>query len=910
MRNRIVSLPRCCYTLAISAATAVVLTMFGAPSSLAEVVASKPVLREVTVVSKTHFDIGYTDLASNVLEHYRTTMIDKALAVCEQARELPPGERFVWTLPGWPLSHILGPLQTSERRERIAAMIREGRLVWHALPGTTHTESLELEDLVRGMGFSSRLARQFGQELPCDAKMTDVPSHAWALPTILARAGVTFLHLGCNRLSTPPDVPVLFWWEGPDGSRVLTMQSPAYGTGLTPPADWPHAVWLALIHTSDNQGPPTPEQMQNLLVQAKSELSGAKIRTGRLSDFADAILAEKPELPVVRADMPDTWIHGIMSMPVECGLARRVRPLIGATESLGTLLDLWRVGDVDMSGTIAEAYEQSFLFGEHTWGMDAKRFPRLYGQAWQDEYDKGTFVKLEQSWGQHAAYIRRVEELIRPTLGEGMRALAGAVNVEGTRIVVFNPLAWSRDDVVSLPWSQATVGKVRDLETGRSGAAELKDGRLSFVAHNVPPLGYRTFVLDSAGAVSPTGKTAWQRADSSDALQVVENRRWRVRIDMTRGTITSLYDKQTDQNLAGEIDGIGLGQFLYERYDADGISRFLDVYTRGKAPWLEGDFGKPGMPPAAQVPHSVFSPFRFSHSIDHGPVSTRIILTAQPSELFNGRVSLTIHLYEDLPFVDFEWKVSDKQATPWPEAGWLCLPLRVDQPRFRLGRLGCIVDPARDVQRSANHMVYALTTGLTVTGPDGKGAGICPIDSPLVCLDERGLWKFSRDFVPKRPMAYVNLFNNQWSTNFVQWVGGAWSCRVRLWPISGTAGEDALVSPAMEARVPCQATQVNGKAGRLPLTRAGLKLSRGGVLVTAFGQNPDGDGLLLRLWEQIGSDQPCRVQLPDGLRPASVRPCDLRGQASGEPIPVKEGAFGVPMTRFAPVSLLLAEQAE
>ncbi len=867
-------------------------------------------VKEVIVVSKTHFDIGYTDLVSKVLENYRTTMIDKALAVCDQTRELPPGERFVWTLPGWPLSHILGPLQTDARRERISAMIREGRLVWHALPGTTHTESLELEDLVRGMGFSSRLARQFGQELPRDAKMTDVPSHAWALPTILARAGVAFLHLGCNRLSTPPDVPVLFWWEGPDGSRVLTMQSPTYGTGLTPPADWPHATWLALIHTGDNQGPPTPEQMQNLLVQARSELPGVRIRMGRLSDFADAILAEKPELPVVRADMPDTWIHGIMSMPVESGLARRVRPLIAATESLATLLDLWRVGDADIRGTIAEAYEQSFLYGEHTWGMDAKRFPRLYGQAWQTEYDKGTFVKLEQSWGQHAAYIRRVEELIMPTLEEGMWALAAAVNTEGPRIVVFNPLPWPRDDVVSLPWSQETVGKVRDRETDRSVPAELKDERLSFVARNVPPLGYRTFVLDSAGTVSPTGKTAWQRADSSDALQVVENHRWRIRIDMTRGTITSLYDKQGDQNLAAEIDGIGLGQFLYERYDADDVSRFLDVYTRGKAPWLEGDFGKPGMPPADQVCHSVFSPPRFSHTIDHGPVSTRIILAAQPSEFFPGRVSLTIRLYEELPFVDFEWKITEKQATPWPEAGWLCLPLRVDQPRFRLGRLGCIIDPARDVQRSANHMVHALTTGLTMTGPDGKGAGICPIDSPLVCLDERGLWKFSQDFVPKRPIVYVNLFNNLWSTNFVQWIGGAWSCRVRLWPVSGTSGDDALVTRSMEARVPCQATFVKGKAGTLPPTRAGLTLSRGGILVTAFGRNPDGQGLLLRLWEQIGSDQPCRVQLPDGLRPASVRPCDLRGRPSGQTIPVKEGVFEMPMPRFAPVSLLIDERRQ
>ncbi len=177
-------------------------------------------VKEVIVVFKTHFDLGYTDSAKNVVEKYRTTMIDKALDVCDSTKELPPEHRFVWTLSGWPMTQILWPGQTAERRARIEAAIRDGRLVWHALPGTTHTESLDLEDFTRGMIFSSRLSRQFGQPLPRDAKMTDVPSHSWAVPTILKHAGVDFLHLGCNSGSSSPELPRLFWWEGPDGSRL------------------------------------------------------------------------------------------------------------------------------------------------------------------------------------------------------------------------------------------------------------------------------------------------------------------------------------------------------------------------------------------------------------------------------------------------------------------------------------------------------------------------------------------------------------------------------------------------------------------------------------------------------------------------------------------------------------------
>jgi hypothetical protein len=133
-------------------------------------------VEEVVVVFKTHFDIGYTDLARNVVAKYRTTMIDNALAVCDDAKSMPPEHRFVWTLSGWPMAQVLWPGQTPERRGRIEEAIRDGRLVWHALPATLHTESLDLEDLVRGLGFSSRLSRRFGMPLPRDAKMTEVPA--------------------------------------------------------------------------------------------------------------------------------------------------------------------------------------------------------------------------------------------------------------------------------------------------------------------------------------------------------------------------------------------------------------------------------------------------------------------------------------------------------------------------------------------------------------------------------------------------------------------------------------------------------------------------------------------------------------------------------------------------------------
>ena len=84
----------------------------------------------------------------------------------------------------------------------------------------------------------------------------------------------------------------------------------SYGTGLVPPKDWPYRTWLALIHTGDNHGPPTPEETSKIREDARQLLPGVQVRIGRLSDFADAIFAEKADIPVVRGDMP---IRGYMA---------------------------------------------------------------------------------------------------------------------------------------------------------------------------------------------------------------------------------------------------------------------------------------------------------------------------------------------------------------------------------------------------------------------------------------------------------------------------------------------------------------------------------------------------------------------------------------------------------------------
>src|SRR6187401_1349226 len=116
---------------------------------------------DIWIVVKSHFDLGFTDLAENVFQRYRTEMMDKSLKVMEANKGLPKQDQFVWTVPGWPLeAQMLGPKQDSSRRKRIEQAVKDGMLTPHALAFSTHTESQDLEDLVRSLTFSSKICRR------------------------------------------------------------------------------------------------------------------------------------------------------------------------------------------------------------------------------------------------------------------------------------------------------------------------------------------------------------------------------------------------------------------------------------------------------------------------------------------------------------------------------------------------------------------------------------------------------------------------------------------------------------------------------------------------------------------------------------------------------------------------------
>ena len=129
---------------------------------------------------------------------------------------------------------------------------------------------------------------------------------------------------------------------------------------------------------------------------------------------------------------------------------------------------------------------------------------------------------------------------------------------------------------------------------------------------------------------------------------------------------------------------------------------------------------------------------------------------------------------------------------------------------------------------------------------------------------------------------------------------------MRLWSFEHYDNNLSLITPSVEARQPLLAACADGLPGSLPPTQRGLALARPGILVTAFGPNPDGEGVVLRLWEYAGRSGPCRVELPNGLTAATAQPVDLRGRPAGPPVRLERGHFDPMVHAFEPVSYVVS----
>ena len=229
--------------------------------------APDPGVKRVLVMFKCHFDAGFVDTQTAVVNRYFKEYFPRAMDLASQLRQ-SGDERYVWTTGSWLLYEYLEQA-TPEERTRMEKAISAGDIAWHALPFTWQTELMDASMISGGIGLSQALDRRFGKTTT-GAKMTDVPGHTRGLIAPLAAQGVKFLDIGVNEASTPPEVPPLFLWKDPGGASLVVMYHHGYG-GVVRVPDSDLAV--AMVVRDDNSGPHTLEEIHQTYAHSEWPVS-------------------------------------------------------------------------------------------------------------------------------------------------------------------------------------------------------------------------------------------------------------------------------------------------------------------------------------------------------------------------------------------------------------------------------------------------------------------------------------------------------------------------------------------------------------------------------------------------------------------------------------------------------------
>ena len=310
----------------------------------------------VHVIFKTHLDIGFTNLARNVVARYFDEFIPAAINVARNLREQDT-ERFIWTTGSWLIYEYLEQADNSARQQ-LEEAIAAGDIAWHALPFSTHTELMNRALFRHGLSLSRRLDERFGRKTVA-AKMTDVPGHTRAMIPLLADAGVEFLHIGINPASTAAAVPDVFRWQHPGGSSVVVMYDKGdYGqTTINSAAN--AAVHFA--HTRDNEPPQTANEIQAIYRQLRSQFPTATIVGSTLCDVARSLRPHQSSLPIVDGEIGDSWIYGAASDPL------RMTPYRAAARTYAEWID--RHQRDSLQPQLDRFARHLMLVPEHTWGL-------------------------------------------------------------------------------------------------------------------------------------------------------------------------------------------------------------------------------------------------------------------------------------------------------------------------------------------------------------------------------------------------------------------------------------------------------------------------------------------------------------------------------------------------------------
>lgn len=806
------------------------------------------------VLPHSHTDVGFTHPQPECIER-QAANIDASLLFVEETQDWPEETRFKWNVEAALQLEHYARTRPARQVDRLVKACRAGSVGIEALWGNVLTGLCHTEELCRLTATAGAWRQRYG--LTVDTAMfSDVAGYVWNLPQVLVRSGVRFLSCALNNhrapLFTLGALPPLFYWEGPDGSRLLTWASDSYsyarlfgfapvvadGTGRFPAttdeavqrvADklfpllahleatgYPYDSLLLRGALGDNREADLQLAATARTFNATHKNPAIRLALSReFADHASTAIAERrwPTPPVLRGDWTGYWEDGAGSSARETGLNRTSQRRLFAVEAQHTLAALANPHHPLPGAAIDEALRYIWLYDEHTWGASGSvREPDSLKTRWQ--------------WRFKSDYAHQAADLVARLAREAPPLPAPA-------------------NAAPAPPAAFTAG--------------------AKPASPVPPV--TTIAVTSE----------WNGS-------VAENSRYRMEIDLHTGEVQHLLDKRLARDLCDQSSSYRLNQYWYEH------ARPLGGLTQvprgaGWLGWLAGHLAFPTLPPkdAEQAPAA---PARWRLvRRDGDDVEVAVERSAPGCAQLVQRVRLCgdagVECVNEL----------DKRDVREKEAVYFTFPFGVDAPSFRLEVGGVPLQPETDQLPGACRDWYAVQRYAAV-GNNAFTVLWAPVEAPLVCVGgltpER--WRAHHPRPWPNGMLVSWALNNYWDVNYKASQGGPLVFRYRLGAHEGAFDPGQAVRWLARWPLPARDT-VPGASDGSDGAPASLLAALGG----AVSLDPDHvellavrratqDHLVVRLVELAGRAARATLRLPISIQAA------WRGTLTGEvlaPLPVQ-----------------------
>jgi len=529
------------------------------------------------------FTFGYSESETKKLS---VDLIDAHLRAID-ATDLKPAD----SQNRWNINQTMEVMWYLERKSAVEArrLFRregDGHLQISPIFSSCLTATMSTEQAIRSLYFGRKLEREYGVDIST-VEHIEMPTIAWGMASIFAGAGVKYFVKGWLDYQAPycsrrDDVP-LYYWEGPDGSLLLTAsdigasQRAYYAQASFLRANYEDAVrelhewWIPhfehrtdypynafiLLGSHGDLGRLSISQVDhlvsNIIRYNEEHWEYPKIVNANWIQFfkhiEDFLKKYGVSPQTLRGDCGSSWEEWPAAIAsVFAGVRRGVERFIIA-EKLAALSSRIRPEDYrENRFRLEEAMLLMELLAEHAWVGNPPRY-LSHENMWED---------VEAFHRKHRWQIE-LNEKADAIITIGLDTLASEVPTgPQTTILVFNALPWRRTSIAQLKVTDAGPFTVTDEETGQKVPSEVTriDGNkvLHFEARDIPTIGYKTYIL--AHGINET-RTVIAEGN------VIENQFYRVEVDPSTGGLQSVFDKQRNVELVDATSPCKLNQYLY-----------------------------------------------------------------------------------------------------------------------------------------------------------------------------------------------------------------------------------------------------------------------------------------------------------------------------------------------------------